>query len=132
MKAKTVRTVILILLLQLTGFCIIYYKQMLKPPTPITYIEKEYSIDAKAIYMEFQSDNKAFDEKYLNKIVGITGIVTAVKDSLIILNNKIVCIPNLKFRTLKINQPIKIKGRYIGYDELFDNLKVNECIIEPF
>lgn len=132
MKTKTVRIVILILVLQLTGFCIIYYKQMLKPQTSITHLKKEFSLDAEQIYMEFQNDNKTFEEKYLNKIVGITGIVTDVQDSLIILNNKIVCIPNLKFRTLKINQPLKIKGRYIGYDELFDNLKVNECIIEPF
>ena len=78
----------------------------------------------------FNEDSNNFNLNYLGKTLIIEGNVTSISDSIITLNNKVVCGFNFAIDKVSINQNIEIKGKYIGHDELFDNLKFNECVLE--
>ena len=89
-----------------------------------------YDFQAQQFYSEFSGNETEFNSKYINQIIGLTGVITSVQDSIVILNDKIVCITHQSSANLAEGQLVKIKGRYIGYDELFDNLKLSECLLE--
>ncbi|GAA3783270.1 hypothetical protein GCM10022271_14500 [Corallibacter vietnamensis] len=129
MKVKRLKIIAIILVIQISGFYLIY-KNVVQPPVSIEDVKSDYNHSVKQFYLEFVESNVAFDRKYLNKVISLTGNVTVVQDSVIILNNKIVCIANEKFNNTIKDKTIKVKGKYVGYDELFDNLKMDECVIE--
>ena len=129
MKVKRLKIIAIILVIQISGFYVIY-KNVVQPPVSIEDVKSDYNHSVKQFYLEFVESNVAFDRKYLNKVISLTGNVTVVQDSVIVLNNKIVCIANGKFNNTIKDKTIKVKGKYVGYDELFDNLKMDECVIE--
>ncbi|CAL2080231.1 hypothetical protein [Tenacibaculum sp. 190524A05c] len=69
-------------------------------------------------------------DSWNTKVVQLTGEITALDKNGFTLNNKLFC--QLKNEDdssgIKANQTITIKGRVIGYDDLLEELKLNECI----
>ena len=59
------------------------------------------------------------DLKYLNKTIEVTGKVTKETDSVITLENTVFCLLNQKTNKQLINTKVTVKGKCIGYDELF-------------
>ena len=127
-----VREVVLIIAVILIGLGFIIYKNATKPPKLISDEAISLEVDATQFYKDFLENPTDYNEKFINKAIRITGKVTSFQDSIIVLNNKIVCMINKIPSDLEAEKFIKIKGRYIGYDDLFDNLKLNECILESF
>lgn len=127
-----VREVVLIIAVILIGLGFIIYKNATKPPKLISDEAISLEVDATQFYKDFLENPTDYNEKFINKAIRITGKVTSFQDSIIVLNNKIVCMINKIPSDLEEEKFIKIKGRYIGYDDLFDNLKLNECILESF
>jgi hypothetical protein len=88
------------------------------------------------ITAEFQG--KAEDFKHLiqtdftqwhNKIIQITGTITAIQEEGILLNQDIYCQFDDKLINAAENEVITLKGRVIGFDELLEEIKLNQCII---
>lgn len=70
--------------------------------------------------------------KWINKTVELSGEITE-KDALgVVLNNSIYCqfIKTTNTNDFKPNQIITIKGVVVGYDDLLEELKLNQCIIK--
>ncbi|GAB5399887.1 MAG: hypothetical protein Aureis2KO_14720 [Aureisphaera sp.] len=65
-------------------------------------------------------------DPYLNKTVVITGTVTELETAAIILDGKVQC--DLAPGTLGIEDgdEITVKGRCIGYDDLFELVKIDQ------
>lgn len=80
------------------------------------------------IYDEFAKNTELATSKYLNKAVEISGKVTAVENSLVTLNGKISCLLQTNEK-VDLNTSIVIKGRVTGYDDLLEELKLDQCII---
>ena len=96
-------------------------------------IEKEqasYAIDATTLVNEFAIDPTTSEKKYLNKTVEITGTITGISDYTITLNQAVFCqlAKNIETEPNQ-NAPIKIKGRFIGYDDLLEEIKLDQCSI---
>lgn len=108
------------------------YKVVTMPPKLMNNKSISYKTSAKNFYNEFIQNQTQFDKLHMNEVIGLTGIITSVQDSIIVLDDKIVCITTKSYAHLVPNQLIKIKGKYIGYDELFDNLKLSECLLDSF
>ena len=77
---------------------------------------------------EFAKNTELATSKYLNKAIEITGKVTAVENSLVTLNGKISCLLQTNEK-VDLNTSIVIKGRVTGYDDLLEELKLDQCII---
>lgn len=70
-------------------------------------------------------------DDFVNAIVKLNGKISNVDPNGVILSQSIFC----QFRDteslteLKPNTEITLKGRYIGYDDLLDEIKLDQCII---
>ncbi len=65
------------------------------------------------------------------KIVQLKGTVTAINEEGILLNGTIYCQFENKqnLQSISKNQSVVIKGKYVGFDELLMEIKINQCII---
>lgn len=67
---------------------------------------------------------------WLDKTIVLEGQISKIDKNGIVLNNTIYCQFN-DFKKLKLskNNQVKIKGNMIGYDDLLEEVKLNQCII---
>lgn len=95
----------------------------------ITIEEVTVSFTGNAIEL-LEKSNNGFTI-WNQKVVEINGIVTSKDTKGITLNNQVYC--QLKDNVVLLNivkkQEVEIKGRVIGYDNLLEELKLNECIL---
>lgn len=87
----------------------------------------DYTITSKEIAEEFTTNIASANKKYLEKAVAIEGIVTNKIENEIILDNGVVCILKDKNNAIKVNQTITLKGRVVGYDDLMEEIKLDQC-----
>ncbi|RNC86986.1 MAG: hypothetical protein ED556_06065 [Winogradskyella sp.] len=90
----------------------------------------DYSVKASDFITEFTSDSETAQTKYLNKTIVIEGEITTQTNNSITLNNSIFC-SLLETNPVSESQNIKVKGRCIGYDDLLEEIKLDQCSIIP-
>jgi len=123
------------LLIPILAICIIsfssygYYYVMYGGARDLSSEETAFQTSATAIATEFKLDPEISNKKYLEKAVAISGIVTKCNDTLITLNQTVICALKNPATNIKINQPIHLKGRVVGYDDLMEELKLDQCFI---
>lgn len=79
-------------------------------------------------FQYWQSHNN--DEKFKpQSIVQLSGVVTSVTDDGFTIDKHIFCQlhDSSSHSEIKLKQPIEIKGRVTGYDDLFDQFKVDQA-----
>lgn len=78
----------------------------------------------------YQFKDEVFREplKFHNAIVEIRGKVVSKDLNGIMLEESIYCV--IKDSTIIKNKIITIKGRFIGYDDLLEEFKIDKCIIK--
>ncbi len=90
----------------------------------------EFSLSSIALFEEFTKNAVNAEKKYLNKTIKITGPITEVNANSITLNNTVFCVLNSLLQSkLTIGKPITIKGRFIGYDDLLEQIKIDQSTI---
>jgi hypothetical protein len=91
--------------------------------------QTEFNVNSKDIILEFSSDVTSASKKYSDKAISISGRVTEVSDSIVTIDQTIIC--NLKSPDSNIikEQTISIKGRLVGFDDLLGELKLDQCSI---
>ena len=70
---------------------------------------------------------------YADQTISIYGNVTALdlKQNTITLDNKLIATTSKEeINRAKTGELVKLKGRFIGYDELFNELRMDQCTIE--
>ena len=70
---------------------------------------------------------------YADQTIPIYGNVTALdlKQNTITLDNKLIATTSKEeINRAKTGELVKLKGRFIGYDELFNELRMDQCTIE--
>ena len=88
----------------------------------------EFNVSASDVFDEFSSNSQMATSKYLNKAVEITGKVTNVGENVITLDGKVSCQLQVSEQVV-LNSQLKIKGRVTGYDDLLEELKLDQCLI---
>ncbi len=86
-----------------------------------------YTITSKEIVEEFTTNTASANKKYLEKAVAVAGIVTHKIENEIILDNGVVCTLKEENKAIKVNQSITLKGRVVGYDDLMQEIKLDQC-----
>lgn len=127
MKKKGYIVIGCLLAICITG-AVVWYGYLYKDARNISTETAAYTVSAEALTGEYRAAQQKADAKYLNKTVAITGVVTAVKDSVVTLNDKVFCSFGKKADQPEGKQ-ITVKGRCIGYDELFEEVKLDQCTL---
>ena len=78
---------------------------------------------------EFSMDKNSNKPNLSENNILLSGAVTTVEKSTLIVDKKIFC----KFRNgisnVKVGDTIRLLGKFIGFDELFQEYKLNDCSI---
>ncbi|MAD29870.1 MAG: hypothetical protein CMC00_02455 [Flavobacteriaceae bacterium] len=123
-KNKVIITILLVF--SVIGFTI--YTYAMRPPTAIENKKIDFSGSSDELLLKIIDHT----EEWQDKIVVVSGEVTSLDDKGILLSASIYC--QLKDTTVlkKINPSnnISLKGRIIGYDDLLEELKLDQCIIQ--
>lgn len=125
-KVKTGLVLLLILILSLFGV----YKYMLNAAKRNIETEKvAFSITTKAFSDAFANEETIANTKYLNKTIEVKGIVTDINDKQLIVDGIVIC-DMLENQNPEIkNKVTTIKGRFVGYDNLMGEFKLDQCTL---
>jgi hypothetical protein len=129
MKRKKTAIVIAGLLLVISAGIYLYYGVVFKEARNIESEMPDFSIAATKLLNDYNSNPEKADLLYLNKTIEITGKVTKETDSVVILENTVFCLFTQKIKGRLINSKVTVKGKCIGYDELFQEVKLDQCTI---
>lgn len=129
MKRKRITIVIVVLLLLISGGIYFYYGFLFKEARNIESEMPDLSITAIKLIKDYNSNPVKADALYLNKTIEITGKVTKETDSVIIVENTVFCLFTQRVKDELVNKRVTVKGKCIGYDELFQEVKLDQCTI---
>jgi hypothetical protein len=104
------------------------YNYVMAPPKNISESKADLTLNTKDFYAEFTSNAVNAEKKYAEKVILIEGTITEVEDEGPTLNKTVFC----KFEDkteFKVGDKIKVKGLFIGYDDLFEVIKLDQCSI---
>jgi len=113
---------ILILLVVIGGFMV--YNYMYQDHRDIQSETSQLEITAPYLLERFKTDDGA---SLLNKTITVTGTITAIEEGAVTLNESVYASFPEEIPELRANNKVAIKGRCIGYDELFEIVKLDQC-----
>ena len=130
MKRKKTAIAIAVVLLMISAGVYFYYGVVFKEARNIASEAPDFSVTAKKLLEDYNADSKKADSLYLNKTIEITGKATKETDSVIVLENSVFCLFKEKLNTKMIDKKTTLKGKCIGYDELFLEVKIDQCTVK--
>ena len=120
---------IIIILLAIIAAITIGYNYIYKEARNISKETPEFIISSSTLKDELISNQDLVVKKYLDKTIQVSGEISHVDKNFVILDGYITTqITSIK-SPLNIGEKIVIKGRFIGYDELLEELKLDQCTI---
>ena len=104
-----------------------------KPHKDYSTMKTDITISSLNFINEFKANSTLATEKYLNQIILVSGNTTDKLTKSVVLDNGIVCTldsSSLKaLRLIQINNEVSIKGRFVGFDDLFEEIRLDHCFI---
>lgn len=91
--------------------------------------QTDFTVTSAEITSEFRTNTEAANKKYLENAVVIKGKITANNAKEVILDTTIICSFKNQDLSIKKGQIVTVKGRIVGYDDLMEELKLDQCFI---
>lgn len=117
----------IIILICVIGF--LGYKYVYQDHRNIANESSVYKITALDISNEFEINPISSENKYLNKTIEVSGKISDKNSQNMIIDDKVFCQFSSKIQTVTNTKIITVKGRFIGYDDLLEQVKLDQCII---
>lgn len=89
----------------------------------------DFIVTSNSIFHEFSKNQKSSEAKYLDKTVEISGVITELNKNDLTLDSKIFCKFIDSITTINLKDEVRLKGRCIGYDDLLEQVKLDQCNI---
>lgn len=117
-----------LILIVLLVLAIIGYNYIYQEHRNIESESPEFNLTAEALFSQFSENPSDSEKKYLNKTVQVKGIVSNIGEMSMVLNGNIFC----QFQepieeNVELKDFITLKGRCIGYDDLLEEIKLDQC-----
>jgi tRNA_anti-like len=84
------------------------------------------------ILSAFLTNQEKANAVYLNKLIEVSGKVTQVdiQEKSVMIDNKLYATLKAEdIKAIKVNDVLRLKGRFLGYDELLEEIKVDNCSV---
>lgn len=120
------RTIFLLVIVVLVVGTYVGYKYLYKEHRDIQSEVPSLRMEATALLELFQTQQT---EQALNKALVVTGSIMEIESTSITLNGGVRCIFDVLPIGLALAQEIEVKGRCIGYNELFEIVELDQCQI---
>ena len=125
-------TLITISLLFFIAFFGIVFFTYNKPHKDFSVSQADITLEAAKLYEHYQNDLSDANLKFLDKVLLVNGPVTELNSNLVIIGGNIVCSLDSSYvldTGIKLDDKIFVKGRCIGYDDLFGEVRIDHCFI---
>ena len=120
----------IIILVLIAIAAIVGYNYIYQDHRDIESETAEFSMPTSEIAKLFSEDAVTAEQKFLNKTVEVSGLVSEINTNDITIDDKVFCQFSDHIETsLDKTNTIKIKGRVIGYDDLLEQVKLDQCTI---
>jgi len=130
MKKKKI--IILVSLLSFLAVSTTIYFIWNKPHKNYFNAPVDISIEGTKLNEYYQNDLMDANLKFLDKILLVSGPVTKLNSRLVIIGDNIVCSldsSHVLDTSIKLYDEISVRGRCIGYDDLFEEVRIDHCFI---
>ncbi|MDC3388356.1 hypothetical protein OAX11_02475 [Flavobacteriaceae bacterium] len=121
---KFILFIALVFILILIGYTYVY-----KADRNISEEQPKFTIASALLKQELNANQVNVINKYLNETVEISGIATQIEMNTIILDNFVSARLDTLHTSINIGDALIVKGRVIGYDELLEELKLDQCTV---
>lgn len=132
MKSLVTKKVIIIFFLGISLVAAFIYFYVYKSHRDIGSESAAFSISVLQLHDYFIEDAEFNTKKYADKTIETYGRITSLdlENNAIVLDEKLSLTMSEKISdSLKIEQMLKIKGRFVGFDDLLEELKMDQCEI---
>jgi hypothetical protein len=120
----------ILILIVFISIVILGYKYLYQDHRNIENESAEFVMSSDEIANLFSENAISFEQKFLNKTIAISGLISEINTKDISVDDKVFCqFSNDIKLSLESNSKIKIKGRVIGYDDLLEQVKLDQCTI---
>jgi hypothetical protein len=124
--------ILLIVFIGITFF--ITYHYLYQDHRNIADEKASFSLTVTKIYTDFTQDEAKATTKYLDKTVLVTGKVTSIDaaSKTVTVDQKLLArFDTMLPATIKKDQKITVKGRILGYDNLLEELQMDQSTLLP-
>lgn len=109
------------------------YKYVYKSHRDIASEDAAYSKTVSEVFQAFTANDSLANKTYLDKTISVKGIITNID-----LGNKIITVDeklSARFSdmipdNIKLQDSITLKGRLVGFDDLLEEIQMDQCAIE--
>lgn len=125
MKRNWIALIIVLIITTVIGYNYVYQDHR-----DIENEQTEFTMSSVEINQLFSKNPTSVEQKFLNKTIEVSGLITDINSNDITIDDKIFCqFSNNLETSLNKNEKVKIKGRVIGYDDLLEQVKLDQCSI---
>ena len=109
---------------------VLAYNYIYKEHRNIALEKPEHLVSAQLLFSDYQNDDVKANNLYLNKTIQVSGRITSITKNELVIDKTISCFfdNSIEF-PIQLNQNISVKGRLIGYDNLLEEIKIDQCSI---
>lgn len=128
---KKSRVVVFLVLIVIAGYLV--YSYLYQSHRDIASEKGSFLVTANQINSEFKADETKANAKYLDKTIDVTGTVSSIDqagNSLVIDEKMFAVFKDKLPQNIKPQSKVKIKGRFMGYDDLLEEMKMDQCTLE--
>lgn len=121
---KRRRLLFAVLLLLMGGY--FAYNYMYREHRDISSEVSKLEISASYLLERYKTDDAA---ELLNTTITVNGVITQIEEGTVTLDSGVHCSLMDGFVGLVKGSKVTVKGRCIGYDDLFEIVKLDQCTI---
>lgn len=103
--------------------------QFYKPHRDIQGEKAKFEISGKDLISKYVANETEANTVYLDQVVAVKGKIAEVAADHIKLESGIFCNGEFSVSSLKEGQEVSVKGRVVGYDELFEEVTLDNSIL---
>lgn len=110
---------------------VLIYNYVYKSHRDISNEKESFAISVIDLKNDYRKSDSLANAKYLDKTIVIYGKITSLDlaNRLLSVDTSLSAILKESGVSLNLNDSIKLKGRFIGYDDLLEEFKMDECSV---
>lgn len=127
MKKKLLIALVIIVIL-----AFVTYRFLYKEHRDISTEDAAFTLTTAQLQQEFTSNDSLANSKYADQTIQVAGTVTSFDQNgnSILIDEKLSAVMKDKLSSeIIVNKEITIKGRFVGYDDLLEELKMDQVSI---
>lgn len=123
------KVILIVLVLGVVGGIGAYFYVFHKPHRDLANEEAAITEQANILADKFREDAQSANASYLDQVVEVRGVASEVHPDHVLLEGGVYCTLSEDAQNSEVEAggEITVKGRVVGYDDLFEEVKMDFC-----